>query len=148
MMGDWICDPMALEGDVERVPGLGILPVETTITSEKQTEQCEFTFLQGSVRGVGYEIHMGETSCKNPNPLCMIEENRPDGYFLNPRTWGTYIHGIFDNPGIVNFILQQVNGKVNVSIDFQQFKNNQYNKLADLIRENINMDYVYRCMES
>ena len=107
MMGKWIADPGHEEGSIDGVPGLGILPVETTITSKKITEQCTFTFRDSGLRGRGYEIHMGETSAENESPLCRIEEKKTDGYFLDGKTWGTYIHGIFDNTEIVKTVLAQ-----------------------------------------
>jgi adenosylcobyric acid synthase len=146
MMGKWIKDPEHVEGNIDIVPGLGILPVETTITEEKITEQCSFTF-QSKLQGKGYEIHMGETFSEKSNPLCVIDGKKNDGYFHNPRTWGTYIHGIFDNNEIVNSILAESGQNINTNIDFWQFKEEQYDKLANLIRENIDMEYIYKSME-
>jgi len=147
MMGKWIRDPKQVEGCIEQIPGLGILPVETTITEEKLTKQCTFTFRGIEAQAKGYEIHMGETIAENPNPLCLIGETKEDGYFLNAKTWGTYIHGIFDNKQIINSILQVSGQNVITEMDFQQFKEEQYDKLADLIRKNVDMDYIYKSME-
>ncbi|WP_346859828.1 cobyric acid synthase [uncultured Draconibacterium sp.] len=147
MMGKWISDPGHVEGNIERVPGLGILPVETTITEEKVTEQCTFTFKDNQSIGKGYEIHMGETLAETSSPLCIINDKKEDGYFLNSKTWGTYIHGIFDNKEIINLILKESGQNVITEMDFQQFKEQQYDKLADLIRENVDMDYIYKTME-
>ena len=146
MMGLEISDPDQVEGDVGSVPGLGLLPVKTILTSEKTTEQCSFTFGKENLKGQGYEIHMGETSSENMQALCEIEGGKKDGYFLNERTWGTYIHGIFDNAEIVNSILAE-NGKEAIAeIDFQQFKDQQYDKLAALVRDNVDMDYIYKTL--
>lgn len=146
MMGKMIYDPKHIEGKVDKVPGLGILPIETTITEEKVTEQCEFTFL-GKNKGKGYEIHMGETVSEDSSPLCIINGSKEDGYHLNAKTWGTYIHGIFDNKEIVNAILTESGKAVSTDMDFQKFKDEQYDKLADLIRENVDMDYIYKSMQ-
>ncbi len=146
MMGEWIHDPQQIEGKVEKVPGLGILPVETIITEEKVTEQCTFSF-RNQQEGKGYEIHMGETVSKVPTPVCLINGIKEDGFFLNSKTWGTYVHGIFDNKEIVNAILEESGQKVVTELDFQQFKEEQYDKLANLIRENVDMEYIYNSME-
>jgi len=146
MMGTWIKDPDHVEGNIDLVPGLAILPVETTITQEKITEQCSFTF-QNELEGKGYEIHMGETVSEDNNPLCTIEGTKEDGYLLNLKTWGTYIHGIFDNKEIINSVLAESGQKATTEMNFQQFKEEQYDKLADLIRENIDMEYIYKSME-
>jgi adenosylcobyric acid synthase len=42
MMGMEICDPEHVEGDTERLPGLGLLPVTTRLTKEKVTRQVTF----------------------------------------------------------------------------------------------------------
>lgn len=147
MMGDWIKDPNHIEGEIDTLPGLGILPVETTMTEEKITRQCKFKFQDTGLTGKGYEIHMGKTIAEKNSPTCTIDGENSDGYYLNKKTWGTYIHGIFDTPEIVNEILAASGKTVNSRIDFQQFKEDQYNKLADLIRENIDMEYVYKSME-
>ncbi|MDX8341075.1 cobyric acid synthase [Draconibacterium sp. IB214405] len=146
MMGEWIADPHHVEGKIERVPGLGILPVETILTEEKVTEQCTFTF-QNQEEGKGYEIHMGETLAKHESPACVINGAKQDGYYLDERTWGTYIHGIFDNISVVNRILKESGKQVSTQMDFQQFKEEQYDKLAALIRENVDMEYIYKSME-
>ncbi len=146
MMGKWINDPDHVEGSVNRIPGLGILPVETTITAQKVTEQCTFTF-QNRLQGKGYEIHMGETMAEKASPLCVINDTKQDGYYLNDKTWGTYIHGIFNNKEIINSILATSGQQVVSGMDFQAFKEEQYDKLADLIRANCDMEYIYKSME-
>ena len=145
MMGKWIKDPNEVEGKIKQVPGLGLLPVETTIQEEKTTEQCTFTF-QNSLNGKGYEIHMGETITDNPKPLCILENKKEDGYFLNKKTWGTYLHGIFDNKEIINSILKTSGKSGTTNLDFEKFKEEQYDKLAQLIRDNVNMEYIYKVM--
>ena len=144
IMGLEINDPQHIEGEIESIPGLGILPVITTLTNEKKTEQCRFTFLQFPEINTGYEIHMGITHAQKESPLCKINDETIDGYFLNSKTWGSYIHGIFDNQSIIENILQQVNASLKVSIDYRAFKDEQYNKLANLVRSCIDMDYIYK----
>jgi adenosylcobyric acid synthase len=90
---------------------------------------------------------MGETLAKQDRPACLINGVKHDGYFLNERTWGTYIHGIFDNISVVNRILKESGKQLATQIDFQQFKETQYDKLALLIRENVDMAYIYKSME-
>jgi adenosylcobyric acid synthase len=146
MMGQWMNDPYQVEGQVERIPGLGILPVETTITQEKVTEQCRFRFEHEDIEGEGYEIHMGETRAEKEQPLCWINGEKADGYYLNKKTWGTYIHGIFDNEAVINSILAEFGPGLSTPMDFKAFKEEQYDKLANLIREHVDMDYIYQTM--
>lgn len=65
MLGREVLDPLHVEGEQERMPGLNLLPLSTTMTSEKTTQQVEFTLnpslLPSDAKMHGYEIHMGET---------------------------------------------------------------------------------------
>ena len=146
-MGKTINDPHGVEGTISTMPGLNILPIETIITPEKLTEQCTFTFGDYPEECTGYQIHMGETLSFSPSPLCVTYTGNKDGYFLNEKTWGTYIHGIFDNPSIMRHILKVSNNKIhNTYFDFAQFKDEQYNKLAELIRNNLDLDLIYKSL--
>lgn len=148
MMGISISDPRGVEGTVASVPGLGILPIHTTLTEEKTTQQCNFKFLNQAEDCKGYEIHMGETSFENESPLCQIKHKGPDGYFLNENVWGTYIHGIFDNQSIVNQILH-IHGKEETdAFNYEEFKEEQFNKLANHVRGCANMKYIYDQLNS
>ena len=142
MMGRKISDPNHVEGNICKIEGLNLLPVETILTTEKKTNQVEFKFLENSSACAGYEIHMGETVSDNYSPLCTAN-NLKEGYFLNPKIWGTYIHGIFDNPCVVENILKVVSSDIKVNFNFKEFKQQEFNKLADLVRNSVDMDYIY-----
>jgi adenosylcobyric acid synthase len=143
IMGCSIADPLGVEGDIAAVPGLGILPVHTTLSDEKITEQCRFQFRDQSHVCKGYEIHMGITASDNESPLCRIEGKGVDGYFLNESTWGTYIHGLFDNQVVVNHLLQLHGKAESYEFDYEAFKDEQFNKLAGLVRTNSDLTYIY-----
>lgn len=145
MMGKEVRDPDGVEGDIPSLPGLGILPVVTTIAGRKQTRQCRFTFIEnGAIQGEGYEIHAGHTT--SDRPLCHLENGEADGYFLNDRTWGTYIHGIFDNAPVIQHVLRGIKPGFTAETDYKSRKEEGYNRLADVIRENVDMEYIYRCL--
>lgn len=144
MMGQEIVDPLGIEGEISSISGLGILPIKTTITSEKLTQQCNFKFKDFENNCIGYEIHMGETeSCNTNTPLTQLSNGKTDGYSLNQNCWGSYIHGILDNQVVIQDLLSGFSLNSENDFNYQEFKNNQYNKLADLIRENIDMDLFY-----
>ncbi len=147
MMGAEINDPYHVEDDIETIAGLGILPVKTTLTKEKVAVQCNFTFLHSKVKCKGYEIHMGETRTDTPSPLCKIINGSNHGYFSSPKTWGTYIHGIFDNMPVIKNIIETNGGKEPVDFNIEEFRNAQYNKLAELVRQNTDMSYIYKNLE-
>lgn len=148
MMGHEIHDPEQVEGSVTFMPGLGILPVITTLTDEKKTVQSTFTFRNDPGNCLGYEIHMGQTELLAGEPLTQHADGSPDGCFLNEKTWGTYLHGIFDNLPVIQSVLKSCGKETRLQeFNYPEYKNEQYNKLAELLRESCDMEYVYSILE-
>lgn len=147
IMGKEIRDPLRVESETEYMPGLGILPVSTVLTQQKITEQCTFKFMHFDDVCTGYEIHMGETISEGGVPLCEVSGGKNEGCFLNSKTWGTYIHGIFDNEVVVRYILKQWIKKQYPTRNYALFKEEQYNKLATLVRGNVNLEYIYQVLK-
>ena len=146
LMGIEVCDPHHVEGDIERLPGLGLLPVTTTMAGDKVTRQitCQF--------GRGYEIHQGDTvpfMNNKPQPLLRLSDGREDGYIVDEKCMGTYVHGILDNHGFVDFLLRPYADKMSAAerpFDYAAFKEMQYDKLADHVRKYMDMDKVYQIL--
>jgi len=149
MLGETIEDPLHVEGEIESIPGLGILPTSTTLQSEKTTSQCTFSFLGNEELCTGYEIHMGKTEVlAKDSPLAVLSDGAQDGYFLNDKIWGTYLHGILDNDVVIDYLLSPYSTEgSDQTISFQDFKEQQYDKLADLIRANVDMELIYKTLE-
>lgn len=154
MMGTDIADPDGMEGGIRRLPGLSLLPVSTVMNGGKVTRQVRFGLKGGNGHGMeGYEIHCGETSpgCDGTaSPLCFKADGGTDGCIVDGKCMGTYIHGILDNPEFVDFLLAPYAGRVGQGHgieDYRKFKEEQYDKLADHIRSNVNMDLVYDILQ-
>jgi adenosylcobyric acid synthase len=144
MMGQSIHDPNHIEGNIETISGLALLPITTTITDEKLTEQCEFQFKDYKETCTGYEIHMGQSdNLTNKNHLNQLKNGKQEGYYLDENCWGSYIHGILDNSVVINDLLSGLDTKEDIQFNYSEFKEQQYNKLADTIRESIDMDLFY-----
>ena len=146
LMGIEVCDPNHVEGDIDRLPGLGLLPVTTTMSGEKRTVQVECEY------GKGYEIHMGETrpfGDAKASPLLHLSDGREDGYIVDNKCMGTYVHGILDNAAFVDFLLQPFGEKLSqteASFDYAAFKETQYDKLADHMRQHVDMKRIYQIL--
>ncbi len=113
LMGRTIHDPEGLEGIPGSSEGLGLLPVETVLKAPKTTTLTRFTW--NKCRGTGYEIHMGQTRRLAGTPLFRISERNSaacrdeDGCIAgDARILGTYIHGLFDAPGITRRWLKSI----------------------------------------
>lgn len=148
LMGKSIEDPHGVEGEITYMEGLGLLPVKTVLQTKKQTSPCSFRFLNHPEIGSGYEIHMGITEpIDTHSPLCTLTNGKTDGYYLNAKTWGTYLHGMFDNPFIVESILQQINPNFKMPIGSSLSKEANYNRLADEVRMRVDLPYIYQTLQ-
>lgn len=145
MMGQWIADPQHIEGEVDQMPGLGIFPVSTTLAGGKTTRQCRFDMVDAAVSGEGYEIHSGITP--TDKPFAILDNGEPDGYFLNEKTWGTYIHGVFDNASVIDEILKCAGVSASAAVDYKTVKEEGYNRLADWVRGNVDLEYIYNTLK-
>ena len=149
MLGRSICDPDGVEASgVTEIRGIGLLPVDTVFRGEKVQRQTRGVFsgvsgLLANLNGIsyaGYEIHMGRSEKALP-PL-----------IGSGNVYGSYIHGIFDAPGISDAILTaicRVRGLDPAALgafDVRAYKNRQYDLLADTVRAGLDMDFVYRVL--
>jgi len=166
MLGLEIEDPHMTESNLLKVEGMGLLNVKTVFQQRKTTTQIKgfisdtYGLLEG-LQGTGiegYEIHMGTTEYSNGCvPYLTInkvldKDTTHTGGIRNEagNVFGTYIHGIFDNmaftTGFINNLRKRKGLKAlqqdNVS-DFKDFKETQYDKLAEMFRQNLNIDKIY-----
>lgn len=151
MMGQRIADPDGVEGSISQMPGLGLLPTETVIEEEKVTRQVRFAFLSSEEPTcTGYEIHMGRTSAvegETLTPLVRLENGETDGCVVDRKCAGSYIHGILDNPEVIEWLLAPYAEKLEQpQLDYTAFKEEQYNKLADHVRKHLNMPLLYQIL--
>lgn len=169
ILGKKILDPQGIESNIPEIMGLGLLDVETIFEGEKITTQVEGEILfedenylrnckKNSIKG--YEIHMGRTKLgKNAEPFIKInkklgkEVKYLDGAVNKEgRVFGTYIHGIFDEISFTGNIINNIlNKKGLTSSSYQQmsleeYKDREYDKLAKLVRDNIDMGKIYEIM--
>ncbi len=147
MLGRTVADPEGTEAaGVTQIDGMGLLDMETVFYEEKIQTQVKgvFSSVPGplcALNGLayeGYEIHMGRS--REPRPP--LEGSGP--------VYGSYIHGIFDAPGVSDAVLRPVCQKKGLdpgslqSFDLREHKERQYDLLADTVRGGLDMDYVWR----
>ena len=127
---------------------MGLLPLETAFQGETGQTQTFgvfsgvaglFSELNGK-RYAGYEIHMGRSRQELP------------ALSGGGNVYGSYVHGIFDAPGIADTILRALCARKGVSFDAQAtfdargYKERQYDLLADVVRGGLDMSFVYRVL--
>lgn len=151
MMGMSVDDPQGVEGSIRKIPGLGLLPVDTVMEGSKVTRQVAFRFrdLDGCT---GYEIHMGRTVAVAGGSVCsalnVLADGSSDGCYVDERTFGTYIHGILDNQQVIESLLAPfaASKAQATALSYNDFKQQQYDLLADHVRRHLNMPLLYKIM--
>ena len=96
MLGRAIRDPLGLEGPASTAEGLGLLDVETILSSDKRLEPVHGATRDG-IPFSGYEMHMGVTDGPDrARPFARLADGSSEGA-VSPdgRVIGTYIHGLF-----------------------------------------------------
>ena len=144
MLGQTVNDPDGIEGSINSLPGLGLLPINTTMTAEKTTRQVTFPFNGQTCQG--YEIHQGVS-------------DTDQAILQTDHCIGTYIHGFLDNAPVIEHLLKasprslQIEGELArspFSPPFggagggSTFKDQQYDKLAAHVRQHVDMDKLYQ----
>ena len=97
MLGETISDPDAVEGRAESMTGLGLLPVTTTLTKAKTLMNSSGKTIADHQKFSGYEIHAGETTRENAEPMIQFDNGLFDGAVsTDGRISGCYVHGLFN----------------------------------------------------
>jgi adenosylcobyric acid synthase len=161
MMGRSISDPFGTEhgGEME---GMGLLPVDTVFREEKTTIQVtgKFEKIDGmfaplsGIEFQGYEIHMGESEAANGASLTRVTRGGSETADGTQRDncAGTYVHGIFDSgraaSAFVSILAKRRGLKPPAeAVDSAVYKERQYDLLADVVRNALDMDMVYEIVE-
>lgn len=163
MLGDTLIDEV--ESGLGTLPGLGLLNTVTRFAPHKTTTQATATLaatLPGwltAVRGMplrGYEIHLGETTLQEScQPLMQLTKNgqtSPDGAVSDDGlAFGTYLHGLFDSDGFTRALVNSLRERKGLAaldggFDYARYKTQQFDVLADAMRQHIDIDKIYTIM--
>ena len=173
MLGEYLEDPHGVE-EGGSMRGMGLLPMRTVFTEEKTRTRVDGTF--SSVHGIlqalsgvafsGYEIHMGQSIGKEgTDTLTEIHDtNRQQGEpavcerksegAMGENVYGTYVHGIFDSMDVVNAVVRALAERKGIDpeglaqIDYAAYKEQQYDKMAAILRQYLDMEAIYRIVEA
>lgn len=163
MLGKKILDPLGVESREKEIPGFGLLDFITTMEKEKSTRQVEASWHYSDKRYFanmakeepicGYEIHMGQTDYgAEKHPVYVQTTAQWEGAVnAGGNVFGTYLHGIFDNLGWTQKLLNTLRLKSGLPehstalpATYREHKEREYDNLAAVVRENINLAEVYR----
>ncbi len=133
MLGEMVEDPDGIEGNIANLPGLGLLPIRTTMRPIKTTRQVTFDFNEQMCQG--YEIHQGQSSTE-------------EKVFIKNNCIGTYIHGFLDNQPVIDYLLKNFQTQSTTSNvqSIEEFKQQQYDRLANHVRQYVDMERIYKIL--
>jgi len=137
MLGTVIDDDV--ESSAGHIPGLGLLPVQTTFGHEKVLARPSRTLADGVVVH-GYEIHLGVVTRDGGEPFFADEGCRVDGVA------GTVWHGLLENDSFRREYLAYVariagrSFAVAQDVCFEAIRDAQFDRLADLIADHADQD--------
>ena len=166
MLGKCINDPYGVESSLNSIKGLGFLNMETQLEKRKSTYQVEAEEIGTNQNSKpadalrGYEIHMGKATVNKEKSFFRIKKRSGKKCSINDgaisrdgKIMGTYIHGIFDNDRFRRTFLNTINKKRKITssetdgvFKFHAFKEEQYDRLADAIRNSMDMKCIARLL--
>jgi adenosylcobyric acid synthase len=151
ILGTEIADPFGIESAPGRsLPGLGLLPVRTTLAREKTLKRVLARHAESGCEIYGYEIHHGATGGALP-PLIRREDGEAIGFSADGGLlWGTYLHGLFDADGFRRWFIDRLRvrrgllplGRIAAVYDLEP----AFERLADVVRKSLKMDEIYKIM--
>ncbi len=159
MLGEEVSDPEGVEGGGS-IKGLCLLPVATVLAGDKKTDQ--FTGRFGKAEGIfaglsgmnieGYEIHMGRTT-RTGGAADVADFTSGGTGVSSGNVYGSYVHGVFDRGEIAGTIVRALAEKKGIClsdaqvIDHREFKEKEYDRLADILRRSLDMEKIYSMLK-
>ena len=169
MLGLTLEDPDGVE-EGGSMRGMELLPVHTVF--EKAKTRTRVSGKTGTLHGPwqllsgtafeGYEIHMGETTYEPGGTVFSaiaetvgtqhVDEAMANGCQYQNAA-GSYVHGLFDSVEMQKALLRLLCQKKGLPeeavswIDEKVYKEQQYDKLAEGLRENMDMAKIYQILE-
>jgi adenosylcobyric acid synthase len=143
MLGRTISDPEGIEGPPGTVAGLGLLKVETLLSSGKALD-----LVQGCALGLGlgadfsgYEMHMGATSGPDcARPFAMLDGDRADGAISRDGlVLGSYVHGLLASAPLRDALLRRLGGE-SAMADHGQSVEDALDEVAMLLERHADID--------
>jgi len=101
------------------------------MNAEKTTRQVTFEFNGQPCQG--YEIHQGVS-------------DTDEAILQTGHCIGTYIHGFLDNAPVIEYLLRDKATAERPVQSLADFKEEQYDKLADHVRKYVDIDRIYQIL--
>lgn len=160
MLGNTVHDAGGREGGGQ-MPGLGLLPIRTTLVKEKVTQLTTAQLIASHLFDQamtcdtthGYEIHLGTTEYQ-PGARPLLAITRSDGATSfdgaassDGNIIGTYLHGFFDDDDFRHSFINAARAALRLAppvayVDFRADRETRFDRLAAHVRQSIDYDAI------
>ncbi|WP_084573389.1 cobyric acid synthase [Alcanivorax jadensis] len=141
MLGDRVDDPDGLESNAGSSTGLGWLAMTTRLIAGKQLRNVQGVFLPADTAIHGYEIHSGVSEGSALlRPMLQLGERNEGAISDDGQVMGCYLHGLFDRAEACNGILQWAGLRGERAVDYDDHRQKDLDRLADLIEEHLDTE--------
>lgn len=150
MLGNTIRDPHQIESVTGEIQGLNCLNLTTVISKSKRLTRVNGVHKSSGARIFGYEIHHG-VSTESGRPLFVFDDDSTCGTADETgKIWGCYLHGVFDSDEFRRWFIDglrskaglQPIGKIIAPYDLET----AFDRLADCVRDNLDIDAIYKML--
>lgn len=139
MLGNSIADPLAIEGSIYDIRGLGLIDVDTRIAPHKTLRRVTGTAMGAGFDG--FEMHMGVTQgAGTTRPFARLDDGSADGAMsADGLVIGSYCHGLLAAPGLRAALLARI-GVTSNGADHGHVVDGALNELADMMEAHVDID--------
>lgn len=154
MLGRSIKDPYLMESAVTSesgVLGMGLLPMDTILEKEKHLTRKSGVHHNSGLEVFGYEIHHGVSTVTDKPVLQFSDSSACGTASVDDKVWGAYLHGIFDSDSFRRHFIDNLRvekgleplGEIVAPYDLEA----SFDHLADVVREAVDIDGIYKLMK-
>ena len=113
MLGRIVRDPLGIEGSIPVTTGIGLLDIETTMSTQKTLRKVSGNETLTAARVEGYEMHLGLSTGKATNrPMVRFDDGSLDGAVSeNGRVAGCHVHGLFNSSAYRAALLESLGAR-------------------------------------
>lgn len=148
ILGRSVSDPDGIEGEPCTVEGLGLLDVETVMSSDKRTVPVAGLHPASGSTISGYEIHIGSTDGPDrQQPWLNVEGMAEGATSANGRIAGTYVHGLFAGDTFRGTYLSGLGAAVDQDYAHDLAVDQALDHLASHLEEHLDIDALARIAE-
>lgn len=151
VLGKSIEDPLGIESSLLKIDAMGLIDITTELKAEKQLTRRIGKHILSGHDIYGYEIHHGISASTLKPALTLGDDVYCGSVSNNQAVWGSYLHGIFDSDSFRRWFidnLREKKGFKRISTILAPYDlEASFDRVADIVRNNLDMNSIYRLLK-